>query len=117
MALYQTLPIYKDIYSLTLLVFKTTKEFDKDYKYSLGVDMNNMVLSMLQQIYKVNKNPNKVELLDLLQDNIELFTLQSRLAGDINAISTAKRAEISVCLEKINKQIIGWKKSLKAGQS
>ena len=39
MALYYTLPIYKETYRLILLLFKLTKEFSREYKYSLGQDI------------------------------------------------------------------------------
>ena len=39
MALYTDLPIYRDTYQLILKVFEYTKEFAKEYKYTLGQDM------------------------------------------------------------------------------
>ncbi len=39
MALYYELPVYRDTYKLTLKVFECTKEFPREYKYSLGQDM------------------------------------------------------------------------------
>ena len=39
MALSHELPIYKDTYKLILLIFEHTKEFAREYKYTLGQDM------------------------------------------------------------------------------
>lgn len=39
MALYYDLQVYKDVYRLTLLLFQYTKDFPKEYKYSLGEDI------------------------------------------------------------------------------
>ena len=39
MALYTELPVYRDTYQLILKVFEYTKEFAKEYKYTLGQDM------------------------------------------------------------------------------
>ncbi len=39
MALSHELPIYKDTYKLILLIFEYTKEFAREYKYTLGQDM------------------------------------------------------------------------------
>ena len=36
MALYYELSVYRDMYALVLLLFKLTKEFPKEYKYSLA---------------------------------------------------------------------------------
>jgi hypothetical protein len=36
MALYYDLPIFKEVYKLTLLIYNLTKDFSKEYKYTLG---------------------------------------------------------------------------------
>lgn len=36
MALYTELPVYRDTYQLTLKVFEYTREFARDYKFTLG---------------------------------------------------------------------------------
>lgn len=36
--MYETLPVYKDVYALILLVYEATKEFPREYKYTLGQD-------------------------------------------------------------------------------
>jgi hypothetical protein len=40
MALSHELPIYKDTYKLILLIFEYTKEFAREYKYTLGQDIH-----------------------------------------------------------------------------
>jgi hypothetical protein len=44
MALCYDLPVYKDTYQLCLKIFECTKEFNREYKYSLGQDMKRDVL-------------------------------------------------------------------------
>ncbi len=39
MALSHALPIYKDTYKLILLVYEITKDFHREYKYTLGQEM------------------------------------------------------------------------------
>ncbi len=39
MALYYDLPVYRDTYKLILKIFECTKDFSKEYKYTLGQDM------------------------------------------------------------------------------
>jgi len=38
MAIYDTLPVYKVSYDFLLDLFKFTKNFDREYKYTLGDD-------------------------------------------------------------------------------
>ena len=35
MALYYDLPVFKDVYKLALLIYGLTKDFAKEYKYTL----------------------------------------------------------------------------------
>ena len=39
MALYYDLPVDRDTYKLILKIFECTKDFSKEYKYTLGQDM------------------------------------------------------------------------------
>ena len=38
MALYYDLPVYQDVYRLILKLFELTREFPREYKYTLGLD-------------------------------------------------------------------------------
>ena len=50
MALYTELPVYRDTYLLTLKVFEVTKDFPREYKYTLNQDMKRDALHLLQRI-------------------------------------------------------------------
>ena len=47
MALYYELSIYKDTYQLTMAVYAVTKEFLREYKYSLGQDMKRDAMELV----------------------------------------------------------------------
>ena len=51
MALYYDLPVYRDTYKLILKIFEYTKDFPKDYKFTLGQDMKRDVQKMLFIMY------------------------------------------------------------------
>lgn len=55
MALSHELPIYKDTYKLILLVFEYTKEFAREYKYTLGQDMKRDSIQLVRSIYRANR--------------------------------------------------------------
>ena len=48
MALYQQLPVFADVYKLTLRIFALTQDFPREYKFSLGVDMKRDALVLLR---------------------------------------------------------------------
>ena len=39
MASYYDLPVFKEVYKLILILFEVTKDFPKEYKYTLGHDI------------------------------------------------------------------------------
>ena len=59
MALYYDLPVFKDVYKLTLLIYSLTKDFSKEYKYTLGQDLKKDVMVLMRSIYRANKAQNK----------------------------------------------------------
>ncbi|MFT5256322.1 MAG: hypothetical protein ACI9RL_001679 [Candidatus Paceibacteria bacterium] len=50
MALHTALPFYRDMYKLVLEIFVSTKNFLKEYKYSLGRDMERDVFILMRII-------------------------------------------------------------------
>jgi hypothetical protein len=66
MALYYDLPVF-NVYKLTLLIYSLTKEFSKEYKYTLGQDLKKDVLVLMRNIYRANKAQNKKEYLEYFE--------------------------------------------------
>ena len=111
MALYYDLPVFKDVYKLTLLIYSLTKDFSKEYKYTLGQDLKKDVMVLMRSIYRANKAQNKKEYLETFLDDFELLKLEVRLCVDMKIISIKKQAEISLLMDGIGKQITGWRNS------
>jgi len=64
MPLYYELPVYKDTYKLILMIFEYTKDFSREYKYTLGQDMKRDALQLVRSIYRANKAAEKRDHLD-----------------------------------------------------
>ena len=111
MALYYELPVYKDTYKLILMIFECTKDFSREYKYTLGQDMKRDALQLVRSIYRANKATEKREHLDKFIDDFELLKLEIRLATDMKILPAGKQAELSILLDSIGKQITGWRKT------
>ena len=109
MALYTELPVYRDTYQLTLKVFEYTREFARDYKFTLGEDMRRDVLKLTGSIYRANKSTSKSEHLDGFLDEFELLKLKIRLCVDMKLLPMRKQALLSGLLESISKQVVGWR--------
>ena len=109
MALYTELPVYKDTYHLVLIVFEYTKNFPREYKYTLGQDMKRDALNLLRGIYRANKHKNRAGHLEVFLDEFELLTLEIRLCVEMKLISLRNQAVLSELMTRISKQVTGWR--------
>jgi hypothetical protein len=51
MAQYNELPVYKATYDLLLAIFKFTKDFNKEYKYTVGESLIKATIALITVIY------------------------------------------------------------------
>lgn len=109
MALYYHLPVYKDTYKIILLIFQYTKEFGKEYKYTLGQDMKRDAMVLVRGIYRANKNTEKQAHLETLLDDFELLKLQIRLCHDLKLMNSQQMAQLALLTDSIGKQTTAWK--------
>lgn len=109
MALYYDLPVYRDTYKLILLIFQYTKDFTREYKYTLGQDMKHDAMVLVRDIYRANKSRDKQVYLETLLDDFELLKLQIRLCHDLKLMNSKQMAEISILTDSIGKQTTAWK--------
>jgi hypothetical protein len=109
MALYYDLPVFKEVYQLILKIFEYTKDFPKEYKYTLGQDMKRDGIQLVRSIYRANKAKDKRAYLELFLDDFEVLKLEIRLCVDMKILSIKKQAELSQMMESIGKQITGWR--------
>ena len=54
MGLHNELPVYKASYDLLIGIFQFTKEFSKDYKYTVGESLKKETIELLTLIYRAN---------------------------------------------------------------
>jgi hypothetical protein len=90
MALYYDLLVFKEAYKLILVLFGVTKDFPKEYKYTLGHDIKRDGINLVRSIYRANKAKNKVEYLEAFLDDFELIKLEIRLCVDMKTLSIKK---------------------------
>lgn len=111
MALYYDLTVYKDVYQLILKIFEYTKDFPREYRFTLGQDMKRDGMNLVRSIYRANKTKEKRPHLEAFLDDFELLKLELRLCADMRIIPLKRHAELSSLMENIGKQITGWYKS------
>ena len=94
---------------MILKVFEFTKDFPREYKYTLGQDMKRDAIVLVRSIYRANKAKNKTEYLEQFLDDFEILKLELRLCVDLKIMSFKKQSEIALLMEGIGKQITGWR--------
>lgn len=109
MALYTDLPVFRDTYQLVLKIFEYTREFGREYKYTLGQDMKRDVLQLVRNLYRANKAQDKEMHLEAFLDDFELLKLEIRVSTEMRLLSMKKQAALSLLLDRIGRQIIGWR--------
>ena len=109
MALYDELPVYRDVYALILKVFEYTKAFPREYRYTLGQDLKRDSMVLVRSIYRANKARDKREHLEAFLDDFELLKLELRLSVDMKILSLGRQAELAVLMESIGRPVTGWR--------
>jgi len=113
MALYNELPVYKATYDLLLGIFQFTKDFNKEYKYTVGESLKKETISLLTLIYRANTRHQKEDVLQMAREQIEVIRLLIRVMKDMKQISLEKFVKINQIVENVSKQLNGWQKSAK----
>jgi hypothetical protein len=74
MALYSERPGYKATYDLLLAIFRFSKDFGKEYKYTVGESLKKETIALLTLIYRANVKRDKEEVLQEPRERIETIS-------------------------------------------
>ena len=113
MAVYDNLPVYKACYDLLLEIFKFTKNFNREYKYTLGERLKNETIDLITNIFRANMAKQKYDTLQKARENIEIIRLYMRLLKDLQQVGVKKFVDINERVENVSKQLTGWQKHSK----
>jgi len=112
MKLHSDLPVYKATYDLLLAIFQFTKDFSKEYKYTVGESLKKETTELLTLIFRANTRKDKHDILREARERIEVIRLFIRLMEDLRQISMKNFVTINQRVEDESKQLTGWQKSL-----
>ena len=110
MALYYELSVYKDTYSLILLLYNVTGQYPREYKFSLGQDIKRDAMELIRSIYRANRASKKETYLLEFLEQFELLKLEIRISYDLHLLPLKTYTTISEIMTRIGKQINGWRK-------
>ena len=110
MAQYNELPVYKACYDLLLEIFQFTKNFTREYKYTIGESLKKETTELLTKIFRANVRKDKVQILQEAREHIEVVRLYVRIMKDLHQISNKKFVNINSRIENVSKQLTGWQR-------
>jgi hypothetical protein len=113
MGLHNELPVYKACYDLLIEIFQFTKEFSKEYKYTVGESLKNETIKLLILIFRANSRTDKQMVLQEAREQIEVIRLLIRLMKDMRQINLKRFVQVNQKVEEVSKQLTGWQKSIK----
>ena len=110
MALYENLPVFKVAYDLLLETYKMTKNMQRDYRYSIGEKLKEVLMDILVDIYKANSTSEKSDILQGARERLVEVKLLTRILKDLNQISVKAFALQSERMDTLSKQLAAWHK-------
>ena len=111
MARYDELPVYKASYDLLLAIFRFTKNFAKEFKYTVGESLKKETIDLITLIYRANSVEKKHAVLQQAREQIEVIRLLIRVMKDLRQISLETFVQVNMAVENVSKQLTGWQKS------
>ncbi len=108
MAQYNHLPIFQLTYQLTLEIHRATHQFPREYKYTSGQKLKEIISDLLDLIVVANSKEDKVEILEEARSKLEQFRIHLRLTCDLKILGLKRYEAFNRTLEDISKQLSGW---------
>lgn len=109
--IYDNLPVYKAAYDLLLYMFKLGRNFQREYRYTLGENIKRELTDLLVCIYKANCTAQKHPILEKAREHVVVVKLQIRILADLKQISLRQYATAAENIESVSKQLASWHKA------
>ena len=112
MATYDNLPVYKTSYDLLVNLFRCAKEFQRDYKYTLGESIKKETIAMMMNVYRANSTVDKLPHIKQAREHTEVIRLLLRVCRDLRQVNIQTFADLNVRIESVSKQLTAWQNSM-----
>lgn len=88
------------------------KQFRKEYKYSLGAELEKIIWQILDEIVEANSSPDteKKVVIQRISGLFDNFKIRFRFAYEIGLIDSGKFGVAQKDMGEIGKMIGGWQK-------
>ena len=112
MAQYKHLPIYKATYDLLHQITRITRNYPRDFKFSMGQKLRDETVDLVVFIYKANSlQRSRHEFLMQIVERMQVVELLLRLSKDMRLLSVKQFSETVLLTDSIGRQAQGWLKT------
>lgn len=108
---YDNLPVYKEVYDLTLQVYKSSQHMQRDYRYTLGEKIKTELVDMTTAVYSANVSADKEPYIVEARRLIQVLRVQMRLLHDLGQVSVNNMAAMNLSIDSISRQLTAWHNS------
>lgn len=112
MAKYSHLSLYVKTYDFLKVVYRLVGQFRKEYKFSLGTELQSLIWQVMDEIINTNSLPDsqKKSGIEKISRTFERFKIRFRFAYEIGLITAEKFSTAQKIMAEIGKMINGWQK-------
>jgi hypothetical protein len=111
-ARYKHLPIYRTSYELLVKITRLSRNFQRDFKYTLGDSLREETVRLVLTVYRANSALEKEKLIEDVLEQIQILDLILRLSRDMHLVSTGAYSECVVLTDSLSQQAHGWKSAV-----
>lgn len=110
MVQFHNLPIYIKTYEFIKLIYRLVGQFRKEYKFTLGTELQQIGWKVLDEIIATNSLPDsrKRDGIERMNKLFDKFKIRFRLAYELDLVSDKKFGAAQKEMEEIGKMIGGW---------
>src|SRR5690606_10946191 len=99
MARYQHLPIYKLTYELLTALTKALHGFPREYKFTIGQNLQAEVIGLVVLIYRANSVQAKAVVIEEFLERVQVVELLIRLSLDLRILPKKQYATLVEMIE------------------
>lgn len=107
------LQILVDLYDFMKWFLPKISKFSRNYRYTLGLRIENHLYSFLETLINAKFSSDKVSLLRKANTDLEILRYFVRISFDLRLITLKQYEFISMRVNEIGGQIGGWLKTIK----
>jgi len=105
---YEHLSVYKESYTLLVELIQATKNFPKEYRYSLGEKIHDNLMELILDIYRANSASDKSEYINSILIRTKRIELFLRMFCDLKIIPLERYSHFIEKTSSISRQSQGW---------